>query len=328
MDKTTKQRYISTSIWSDEWFDSLSTLEKLIYFHLLTNEFTNAAGVYHFSLKQIRVDLDISREEVQAAIEKFEAAGKAYYYHEYIIIPKWLKHQKISERNKIFMGVLAILKSLPEDIKRFIADRKHYDFPVEKHVAIPPNDGPCPKNDGPCPIEDGPSKKEQQNGMGHAEKAENSAYDSDLDSDSDSDSDDEESTRDSGRNNSSSSSSAFASQNKKAEDPPKSEPHPPDRQPQQTSPPGFVLGEASAVWEKIRGAWNGHNCPFTCDKLFLNLSYDQRDRVRGSMATYTADQMVRAIDRYFEEREKKPEGYEYRSFYLFVEKGMEFYVEA
>jgi hypothetical protein len=188
MDSTTRQRYISTSIWSDEWFDSLSTLEKLIYFHLLTNEFTNAAGVYHFSLKRIRTDLDISREEVQAAIDKFEAAGKAYYFQEYIIIPKWLKHQKISERSKMFLGALAVLRGLPDDIKRFIADRKHYDFPVEKYVKILPLNSP---SDGPCPVEDGPPPKKvwpiPKKGVAHAKNAANSAHDSDLDLDLDSD---------------------------------------------------------------------------------------------------------------------------------------------
>jgi hypothetical protein len=99
--------------------------------------------------------------------------------------------------------------------------------------------------------------------------------------------------------------------------------------PKQTSPPlAMACGNASAVWEAIRKAWNAHNCPFTCDKLYLNLSPALRERVSGSMATYTAEQMIRAIDRYFEEREKNPSGYEYKSFYLFVEKGMEFYVEA
>ncbi|MDR1315372.1 MAG: DUF6291 domain-containing protein [Spirochaetales bacterium] len=107
-----------------------------------------------------------------------------------------------------------------------------------------------------------------------------------------------------------------------------SDPHPPDRLPQQTSPPGLINSDAPAVWEIIRKAWNGHNCRFTCDKIYFNLSCDQRERVRGSMATYTADQMVRAIGKYFEERKAKPDGYEYKSFYLFVEKGMEFYVEA
>jgi hypothetical protein len=178
MDKSTKQRYISTSIWSDEWFDSLSVQEKLIYFHLLTNEFTNAAGVYHFSLKQIQVYLGIPREDVQAAIEKFEAAGKAYYFHGYIVIPKWLKHQKISERNKIFLGALSILKNLPDDIKRFIADRKHYDFPVEKYVEISPDDSVCPKNDGLSPVNDGPCPVNDGPFIGHM-------HDSDSDSDSD-----------------------------------------------------------------------------------------------------------------------------------------------
>jgi hypothetical protein len=90
-----------------------------------------------------------------------------------------------------------------------------------------------------------------------------------------------------------------------------------------------LIGENfAAVWETIRGAWNRNNCPFTCEKLFMNLSYAQKDRVIGSMATYTPDQMVRAIDKYFAERVEKPDGYEYKSFYLFVEKGMEFYVEG
>jgi hypothetical protein len=126
--------------------------------------------------------------------------------------------------------------------------------------------------------------------------------------------DDEESARASQGKNSSSSSF-------------KPEPHPPDRLPRQTSPPG-VLSDATAVWEIIRNAWNGHNCRYTCDKIYLNLSEAQRERVRGSMATYTPEQMVGAIDRYFKEREEKPDGYEYKSFYLFVEKGLEFYVEA
>jgi hypothetical protein len=98
--------------------------------------------------------------------------------------------------------------------------------------------------------------------------------------------------------------------------------------PRQTSPPNLIPGNPPAVWDIIRNAWNRQNCRFTCDKIYFNLSYDQRERVRGSMATYTPGQMVRAIEKYFEERKEKPDGYEYKSFYLFVEKGMDFYTEA
>jgi hypothetical protein len=97
--------------------------------------------------------------------------------------------------------------------------------------------------------------------------------------------------------------------------------------PKQTSPP-VEFSNAASVWEIIRTAWNGHNCRYTADKIYLNLSPAQRERVSGSMATYSPDQMTRAIARYFKEREDNPDGYEYKSFYLFVEKGLEFYVET
>jgi hypothetical protein len=134
-------------------------------------------------------------------------------------------------------------------------------------------------------------------------------------------------TNDDDEESNSSSSSAVQSGFQDATDPRPADPHPPDLQPRQTSPPG-IFSDAAAVWEIIRVAWNRHKCPYTCDKIYLNLSPAQRERVQGSMATYTPEQMVRGIDRYFEEREAKPDGYEYKSFYLFVEKGMEFYVET
>jgi hypothetical protein len=85
---------------------------------------------------------------------------------------------------------------------------------------------------------------------------------------------------------------------------------------------------AAGVWERIRKEWNSHNCRFTCDKLYLNLSVKQRERVAGTLATYSADQIIAAIRKYFEERKTKPRDFEYKSFYLFVETGVEFYVET
>jgi len=184
MNGTTKQRYISTSIWSDDWFDSLSEREKLVYFYLLTNERTNIAGVYPCTLKNIRLEIGLDREEIERIIGKFSAAGKAFYYEEYIIIPKWLKHQKISERNTVFIGVVKVLQNLPENIKKFISDRKYYDYDVsailkgftQKEMAPPENDT---KNKG------APPQKE----MAPPENDEFWAHDSDIDFDFDLDSD-------------------------------------------------------------------------------------------------------------------------------------------
>jgi len=176
MDNNTKQRYISTSIWTDEWFDSLSAKEKLIYFNLLTNTHTNAAGVYPLLLKQICADTGFSREDVNSAMQKFEDDGKAFYHKGYIILPKWMKHQKFTERSGLFAGAVKIIRGLPDEIKEFISNRRHYDFDVTKYIVIPVIEGEPPHERG---------------GMvsgGSQDPPPNSPHDSDLDLDSDLDS--------------------------------------------------------------------------------------------------------------------------------------------
>jgi hypothetical protein len=122
------QRYISSSFWSDDWVDSLSVKEKLIYMHLLTNERTNIAGIYRITIKRIKDDTGIEREEIVAALDKFASAKKAFYYKEYIIIPKWPRHQRIGERGKLRLAIIAIIRSLPDEIKLYISQPGNYEF--------------------------------------------------------------------------------------------------------------------------------------------------------------------------------------------------------
>jgi len=197
MNGTTKQRYISTSIWADDWFDSLSEREKLVYFYLLTNEHTNAAGVYQCTLKNVRLEIGLNRDEIDRVMAKFAEAGKAFYYREYIIIPKWLKHQKISERSKMFLGAAQVLKSLPAEIKAFISDRRHYDYDVSSIIgkvcignAKAMDSLPEENRDNPDTLSqksDSLSIAYQKNGIAYAENGDFSAHDSDLDSDPDPD---------------------------------------------------------------------------------------------------------------------------------------------
>ncbi len=156
MNGTTKQRYISTSIWSDDWFDSLSEREKLVYFYLLTNEHTNAAGVYQCTLKNVRLEMGMNRDEIEVVMDKFATDGKAFYYKEYIIIPKWLKHQKIKERSGLFLGAVKVLKNLPEEIKYFISDRRHYDYDISSIIKTDLRDSQEPLKTLPSENKDHP----------------------------------------------------------------------------------------------------------------------------------------------------------------------------
>ena len=184
MNGTTKQRYISTSIWDDDWFDSLSEREKLAYFYLLTNPHTNAAGVYQCTLKNMRLEMGLEREEVERIMGKFAAAGKAFYLKDYIIIPKWLKHQKVGERSTMMLGAEKVLKSLPEDIKIFISDRKHYDWDISKIIGIDNQssiDSLSLNSDSLSNKGNSLLEKGENSGIANPENVPENAHDSDLD---------------------------------------------------------------------------------------------------------------------------------------------------
>jgi len=168
MDGNTKQRYISTSIWSDDWFDTLSGKEKLIYIHLLTNENTNIAGIYKITVKRIKDDTGASREEVLAALDRFAASGKAFFVNDYIIIPKWPKHQKLDKRDKLKTAVKAILKSLPQDIKDFVMKPGNYCFDTSFLECVP--DISYPENGQ---NDDNLSPKDGETSMGYPENGQN-----------------------------------------------------------------------------------------------------------------------------------------------------------
>jgi hypothetical protein len=104
-------------------------------------------------------DTGIARGEVEAALAKFSNDRKAFYINEYIVIPKWPKHQKLGERGTLRLGVNSILKGLPQDIKDFITQPGNYEYdtsflgvndtPYIPHTENEQNgDGICQKTDG------------------------------------------------------------------------------------------------------------------------------------------------------------------------------------
>jgi len=172
------QRYISSSFWSDDWVDSLSIKEKLLYMYLLTNEHTNIAGVYKITVKRIKDDTGITRAEVESALAKFSKNKKAFYINEYIIIPKWPKHQKLGERGTLRLGVNTILKNLPQNIKDFIMQPGNYEYDIS-FLSVNSDTPYIPH------IE----KEQKPDGVSIPPNALSDDSDVDLDSDSDLDSD-------------------------------------------------------------------------------------------------------------------------------------------
>jgi len=127
------QRYISTSIWDDNWFiDELNASERLFYFYLLTNEHTNIAGIYKVSIRKMAAESCFSTNQVKTMLATFERTRKVYYRNEHIIMVNWPKHQKWHKLEKIHKGIRAILiNQIPTTLLDTIKNESiPYQYPI------------------------------------------------------------------------------------------------------------------------------------------------------------------------------------------------------
>lgn len=129
-----KQRYISTSIWDDDWFvEQLNVPEKLFYFYLLTNEHTNIAGIYKISIRKISQESGFSSKDVREMFKTLQRSRKVYYMDEHVIMTNWAKHQNWEKSKKVHLGIRAILiKDVPQSIIEAISKGKiPYAYPID-----------------------------------------------------------------------------------------------------------------------------------------------------------------------------------------------------
>jgi hypothetical protein len=111
------QRYVSTSFWDDRWIRSLNPADRYLYLYLMTNPLTTIAGIYRITIDRIAFDTGYDERTLRPMLQKFADSGKAHHYDdEWMILPSWPSHQRISERDKIRTGIDAMILSLPDDV--------------------------------------------------------------------------------------------------------------------------------------------------------------------------------------------------------------------
>lgn len=140
------QRYVATSFWDDAWIQELSPSAKLLFMYLLTNPLTNIAGVYKITYRRIAFDTGLPQAEISSIIEEFQAAGKAAFVEEYIILPNWPKYQRTTSKDTK-AGIDRVLAELPETVLVSLKEINYqYDavpIPYPKATIRPPI-GPLP----------------------------------------------------------------------------------------------------------------------------------------------------------------------------------------
>ena len=113
------KRSISTSIWSDEWFESLDSDNKLLWLYLLSNSKTNMIGIYELpSIKRLSFEIGLSTETIRKGFELFTKDSKALFYDNYAFLVNWTKHQSYNPNMK--KSALNSFEELPDSIKNHI----------------------------------------------------------------------------------------------------------------------------------------------------------------------------------------------------------------
>jgi len=121
---------MSTGIWSDTWFENLTSSDKLLFIYLITNDLNNMLGIYEISLKKISFETGLNMESIRKGLEVFERVNKVEYRENYIILKNFLKYQKYNENMK--KSAIDVYNNLPDTLKfnglEFIEERNAKGF--------------------------------------------------------------------------------------------------------------------------------------------------------------------------------------------------------
>jgi hypothetical protein len=114
--------------------------------YLLTNPLTNIAGVYKITYRRIAFDTGLSQLEIADILKEFQAAGKAAFVDEYIILPNWPKYQRTTSKDTK-AGIDRVLSELPENV---LLSLKEINYRYDA-VPIPSPKAPIRPPIGPLP---------------------------------------------------------------------------------------------------------------------------------------------------------------------------------
>lgn len=116
------RRSVNTKLWFDEWIETLSVEEKLLWLYLLTNPQTNMLGIYEISIKRICFESGIKEDAVLNALKGFERVNKCFYIlSKYIFLPNWMKHQGMNPN--MVKSAMEAYENLDSEIKTYLSSK-------------------------------------------------------------------------------------------------------------------------------------------------------------------------------------------------------------
>lgn len=149
-------RLIYSKMWSDEFFTSLTAVEKVIFVYFLTNEAVNIINLYERPERVILFDTGVTAKELENAKNRMQAQNKIYFYKDFVYIANAHRYQEFTgdsnkkARQRLFsrlpIDVLDWYYSLP-DTPQTPPRQSLYSYPYkeglvgeEEKIDIDPKD--------------------------------------------------------------------------------------------------------------------------------------------------------------------------------------------
>ena len=127
-----KNRFINTKFWSDNFIIELNPLDRYLFLYFLTNEHTNIAGIYELPLRTISFETGIEKDMLEKMIKRLN--GKIFYIDGWVYIKNFEKHNYARGHSKVKIGVENAKKEIPKHILDKIAEISENQIPHTYHI--------------------------------------------------------------------------------------------------------------------------------------------------------------------------------------------------
>lgn len=128
-----KARIMHTKIWTDSYFLELLPPEKLLFIYYLINPRITIIHLYECPDKIVALETGLDLKIIQAAKEKFQSAGKIYFFKNYIYIKNAIRYQKYKGQKNI-IAAEKLLKEISKDILDWF--RKETNTPIDTSLIL------------------------------------------------------------------------------------------------------------------------------------------------------------------------------------------------
>ena len=132
-----KVGYLQTKFWTDPYVQTLSTIEKLLFIYLRTNQYTSICGIYELSLRTISFETGLSEAEITPALETLAKENKVHVYKNFINLVNAAKNL-YKPNDNLMKGIDNERALLPKDVLDYFTGLEEAPYKPLISPSLPP----------------------------------------------------------------------------------------------------------------------------------------------------------------------------------------------